>query len=52
MLRPASILGQARPLLLAMMMALAAPAALAADTHDAATGHAVVEPGPAGGPGV
>ena len=50
--RLASLLGPIRTLLLAVMLALAAPVAMAANTHDTAAGHATVEPGPAGGPGV
>jgi F-type H+-transporting ATPase subunit b len=52
MLRLVHLPGLARPLLLAMLLALAAPVAFAANTHDAAAGHSTVEPGPAGGPGV
>ena len=52
MLRPEPFFRHARLLLLAMMMALAAPAVFAASTHGEATGHDTAEPGPAGGPGV
>lgn len=41
-----------RLLLLAATLALMAPAAFAASTHGEAAGHAAVEPGPAGGPGI
>jgi F-type H+-transporting ATPase subunit b len=46
----ASLRGHARLLLLAVMLALAAPAAFAAGSD--ASGHSAVESGPAGGPGV
>ncbi len=52
MLRPDPIFRPARLLLLAAALALGAPAADAAGTLDPVTGHAAVEPGPAGGPGV